>query len=133
MRAVEPWNQSCHRQAGTEEGNQGHEESLAGVVPASGRLRGKKTAGCGGPTSNTEPGAATRCRTHRTLCSSQAGKCQHGDLQLSADEHRDRFKNAAHHASLQDDKRRKMRPGLEGNPSLLGAAVQVDQIRAGPQ
>jgi hypothetical protein len=40
---------------------------------------------------------------------------------LSAREHRDRFKNPAHHASLQDNERRKMRPGLEGSPSSSGA------------
>src|ERR1035437_3621269 len=91
--------------------NKGHEESLAAILPASGRLRGEEAVGCGEPASNTEPAAATHCRTHRTLCSSQAGKCQHRDLQLSARDHRDRFKNAAHHASLQGNERRKMRPG----------------------
>jgi len=37
-------------------------------------------------------------------------KCQHGDLQLSARDHRDRFKNGAHHASLQENERGKVRP-----------------------
>jgi hypothetical protein len=93
--------------------NKGHEESLAGVLLALGGLRGEEATGCGDPASNTEPAATTQCRTHRTLCSSQAGKCQHGDLQLSARDHRDRFKNGAHQASLQENERGKMRPGLE--------------------
>ena len=86
--------------------NRGHEENRARVLPASGRLRGEEAASCGDPASHTEPDAATHCRTHRTLCSSQAGKCQHGDLQLSAHDHRDRFKDGAHHASLQENERR---------------------------
>jgi hypothetical protein len=85
---------------------------LAGVVPASGRLRGEEAAGCGDPASNTEPAATTRCRTHRTLCSSQTGKCQHGNLQLSARDHFYRFKNRAHQASLQENERGKMKAGL---------------------
>lgn len=88
-----------------------HGETLAGVLLASGRLRCEEAAGCGDPASHTEPPASTDCRTHRTLCSDQAGKCQHGDLQLSARDHRDRFKNGAHHASLQDYKRRTITPG----------------------
>ena len=102
--------------------NKGHEESLAGVLPASGRLRGEEAAGCGDPTSNTEPAATTHCRTHRTLCSSQAGECQHGDLQLSARDHRDRFKNGAHQVSLQENERGKMRPGLEIGGQILHTA-----------
>jgi hypothetical protein len=99
--------------------NKGHEESLAGVLLALGRLRGEEATGCGDPASNTEPAATTQCRTHRTLCSNQAGKCQHGDLQLSARDHRDRFKNGAHQASLQENERGKMRPGLETRQILL--------------
>ena len=87
--------------------NKGHEESLAGVLPASGWLRGEEAAGCADSASNTEPDATTRCRTHRTLCSSQAGKCQHGNLQLSARDHCYRFENGAHQASLQENERRK--------------------------
>jgi hypothetical protein len=94
--------------------NKGHEESLAGVLPASDRLHGEEAAGCSDPASNTEPAATANCRTHRTLCSRKTGKCQHGDLQLSARDHRDRFKNGAHQASLQENERGKMRLGLEG-------------------
>src|SRR6266850_3188748 len=90
----------------------GHEESLAAVLPASGRLRCEEAAGCGDPASNKEPAATTHCRTHRTLCSSQTGKCQHGNVQLSARDHRDRFKNGAHPTSLQENERGKVRPGL---------------------
>jgi hypothetical protein len=110
-----------------EGGHKGHEESLAGVLPASGRLRGEEASGCGDPTSSTEPGATTHCRTHRTLCSSQEGKCQHGDLQLSARDHRDRFKNGAHHASLQENERGKMRSVLASggqNPFIIGRGLQ---------
>jgi len=39
--------------AARESENKGHEESLAGVLPASGRLRGKEAAGSADPTSNT--------------------------------------------------------------------------------
>ena len=35
----------------------------------------------------------------------------HGDLQVSAHEHRDRFKDRAQHASLQENERRTMRLG----------------------
>jgi hypothetical protein len=69
--------------------NRGYEENRAGVLSATGRLRGEEAAGCDDPASHTEPDAATHCRTHRTLCSSQAGKCQHGDLQVSARNHLD--------------------------------------------
>ena len=89
--------------------NKGHEESFAGVLPASDRLRGEEAAGCGDPSSDTEPVATTRCRTHRTLRSNQAGKCQHGDLQLSARDHSHRFKNGAHQAGLQENERGEMR------------------------
>src|SRR5206468_6867966 len=75
--------------------NKGNEESLAGVLPASGWLRGEEAAGCADPAPNTEPDATTHCRTHRTLRRSQAGKCQHGNLQLSDRHHRERFKNGA--------------------------------------
>jgi len=94
--------------------NKGHEESLVGVLPASGRLHGEEAAGCSDSASNTEPVATAYCRTHRTLCSRKTGKCQHSDLQLSACDHRDRFKNGAHQASLQENERGKMRLGLEG-------------------
>jgi hypothetical protein len=115
-------NQDCHRQAGARERKQRHEESLAGVLPASGRLRGEEAAGCRDPASHTEPAATTHCRTHRTLRSGQAGKCQHGDLQLSGSNHRDRFKNRAHHVSLQENERGTMRPGLESGSSIFGHA-----------
>jgi hypothetical protein len=94
---------------------------LAGVLPAASRLRGEEAAGCGDSASRTEPDATTHRRTHRTLCSRQAGKCQHRDLQLLAREHRDRFKNGAHHFSLQDNERRKMRPGRSRNRSSSDA------------
>jgi len=94
--------------------NKGHEESLAGVLPASGRLHGEEAAGCSDPASITEPVATAKCRTYRTLCSRKTGKCQHSDLQLSAGDHRDRFKNGAHKTSLQENERGKMRLGLEG-------------------
>lgn len=90
--------------------NKRNEEILAGVLSAPGRLRGEKTAGGHDPASNTEPVAASHCRNHRALRNYQAGKCQHGDLQLSAHDHRDRFKNRAHHAGLQENERRTMRP-----------------------
>ena len=102
--------------------NRGHEENRADVLPASGRLCGEEAAGCGDPASHTESDAANHCRSHRTLCSSQAGKCQHGDLQLSAQDHRDRFKDGAHHPSLQENERRTMRPGLEGKSFIMGRA-----------
>jgi hypothetical protein len=104
--------------------NKRHEENLAGVLPATGRLRGKEAAGCRDPASHSEPAATTHCRTHRTLCSSPAGKCQHGDLQLSARDHRDRFKNRTHKNSLQENERRKVRTGAETGrqiPSSPGA------------
>jgi hypothetical protein len=94
--------------------NKGHEESLAGVLPASGRLHGEEAAGCSDSASDTEPVATAYCRTHRTLCSRKTGKCQHSDLQLSACDHCDRFKNGAHQASLQENERGKMRLALEG-------------------
>jgi hypothetical protein len=94
--------------------NKRHEESLAGVLPASGRLHGEEAAGCSDSASNTEPVATAHCRTHRTLCSRKTGKCQHSDLQLSARDHRDRFKNGAHKAGLQENERGKMRLALEG-------------------
>jgi hypothetical protein len=97
-----------------EDENKGHEESLAGVLPASGRLHGEEAAGCSDPATNTEPVATAHCRTYRTLCSRETGKCQHSDLQLSAGDHRDRFKNGAHKTSLQENERGKMRLGLEG-------------------
>src|SRR5947199_10808687 len=92
---------------------------------------GEEAAGCADPASNTEPDATTRCRTHRTLCSSQAGKCQHGDVQLSARDHRDRFKNGAHATSLQEDERGKMRPGRENGgqpPSSLARALLLERF-----
>jgi len=94
--------------------NKGHGESLAGVLPASGRLHGEKAAGCSDSSSDTEPVATAHCRTYRTLCSRKTGKCQHGDLQLPARDHRDRFKNGAHQTGLQENERGKMRLGLEG-------------------
>jgi len=111
--------------------NKGHEEGLAGVLPASGWLRGEEAASCADPASNTEPDATTRCRTHRTLCGSQAGKCQHGDVQLSARYHRDRFKNGAHPTSLQEDERGKMRPGRENGgqiSSSLARALLLERL-----
>ena len=113
--------------------NREHEENCAGVLPASGRLCGEKAAGCGDPdpashadpASHTESDAAIHCRAHRTLCGSQAGKCQHGDLQVSAHDHRDRFKDGARHASLQENERRAMRPGLEGK-SCVGQNPRPD-------
>jgi len=81
--------------------NRGHEESLAGGLPASGRLRGEEAAGCSDSASYTEPVAAAHGRTDRALCSRQAGKCEQGNLQLSALDHRDRFKNRAHQTGLQ--------------------------------
>jgi len=99
--------------------NKGHEERLAGVVPASGRLRGEEAAGCSDPASNTEPAATAHCRTHRTLCSRQAGKCQHGNLQLSARDHRDRFQNGAHQASLQENERGKMRRTADWRAGIM--------------
>jgi hypothetical protein len=99
--------------------NKGNEETWAGVLPASGRLRGQEAAGCRDPGSNSEPVAAGYRRNHRALCNHQAGKCQHRDLQLSAHDHRDRFKNRAHQAGLQENergKRGKIKPG----PGLWG-------------
>ena len=78
-----------------------HEESLVVVLPATGRLRSQE-AGCG-----TEPVATSHRRNHRTLRNSQAGKCQHSNLQLSARDHYYRFKNGAHQAGLQENERGK--------------------------
>jgi hypothetical protein len=106
--------------------NREHEENCARVLPASGRLCGEKAAGCGDPDpaashadpgSHTESDAAPHCRAHRTLCGSQAGKCQHGHLQVSAHDHRDRFKDGTRHASLQENERRTMRRHWWGNPA----------------
>jgi hypothetical protein len=102
--------------------NKGHEESLAGILPASGRLRGEEAAGGADPASNPEPAATAHCRTHRTLRSSQAGKCQHRDLQLSARDHRDRFKNGTHQNSLQENETGKMRSGYETGRQILSSA-----------
>ena len=85
--------------------NRGHEEMLAGVLFASGRLCGQEAAGCGNPASHTKPAPAARGRTHPTLRGRQAGKCQHGHLQLSPPDHRDRFKNGAYHPNLQSNQR----------------------------
>jgi hypothetical protein len=41
---------------------------------------------------------------------------------VSAHDHRDRFKDGAHHASLQENERRTMRPGLEGKSVIMGRA-----------
>jgi hypothetical protein len=92
--------------------NKRDEETLAGVLPASGRLRGQEAAGCRDSASDTEPVAASHRRNHRTLRNYQAGKCQHRDLQLSAHHHRDRFKDGTHQAGLQENERRIMKPGL---------------------
>jgi hypothetical protein len=114
--------------------NREHEENCARVLPASGRLCGEKAAGCGDPDpaashadpgSHTESDAAPHCRAHRTLCGSQAGKCQHGHLQVSAHDHCDRFKDGTRHASLQENERRTMRPALEGK-SCVGQNPRLD-------
>ena len=117
--------------------NKGHEESFAGVLPASDRLRGEEAAGCGDPSSDTEPVATTRCRTHRTLRSNQAGKCQHGDLQLSARDHSHRFKNGAHQAGLQENERGEMRrqkPGghaerIVDKPEIIPVVGEKSQLQ----
>jgi len=119
------------KRAGKSE-NKRHEESLARGLLAPGRLRCKETAGRGDPASHPEPAAATECRNHRTLCSSQAGKCQYGDLQLHASEHRDRFKNRPHHTGLQENERRKMRVGMWALacwPGLVTCPVTVSPSR----
>jgi hypothetical protein len=113
--------------------NREHEEMCAGVLPASGRLCGEKAAGCGdpdpasgaAPASHTESDAATHCRAHRTLCGNQAGKCQYGDLPVCPHDHRDRFKDGARYASLQENERRTMRLGLEGK-SCVGQNPRPD-------
>jgi hypothetical protein len=84
---------------------------MAGVLSASGRLLGEEAAGCGDPASHTEPAATILCRYHRTLCRRQAGKFQHGNLQLPGRDHRDRFKNGTHQVGLQENERGKVRPG----------------------
>jgi hypothetical protein len=85
--------------------NRGHEDMLAGVLFASGRLCGQEAAGCGNPATHTKPAPAAHGRTHPTLRGRQAGKFQHGHLQLFAPDHRDRFKNGAHHSNLQSNQR----------------------------
>ncbi len=50
-----------------------------------------------------------------TLRNSQAGKCQHGNLQLSARDHFYRFQDGAHQASLQENGSGKMN-GTGANP-----------------
>jgi hypothetical protein len=44
--------------------NRGHEELLAGVLLASGRVRGEEAAGCDNAASCTKPVAALQGRTH---------------------------------------------------------------------
>jgi hypothetical protein len=90
--------------------NKRHGEIVAGAMPASGWLRGEEAAGRGDTRSDSEPVATGDSRSHRTLCRGQAGKCQYGDVQLSARDHCDRFKNRAHQASLQENERGEMRP-----------------------
>jgi hypothetical protein len=46
---------------------------------------------------------------------------------VSARDHRDRFKDGAHHASLQENERRTMRPGLEGKSFMMGARSAVGE------
>jgi hypothetical protein len=91
--------------------NREHEESWTSVLPAFSRLRGEEAAGCAHPAAHSEPVAATHRGTHRTLRSSQAGKCQHSNLHLCARHHRDRFENRAHDTSVQGNERRKINPG----------------------
>ena len=124
-----PCNQDCHRQARARERKQVHEERLAGVLPGSGRLRFEEASGRSDPASNTEPDATGHCRTHRTLCRGQAGKCQHRNLQLSTRDHRDRFENGAHQADLQENERGKMRAVPEArrqisHPRLWAAPLE---------
>ena len=109
--------------------NKGHEQSLARPMPVSGRLRGEKAAGCGDTAAITKPAATTYCRTHRTLCSGQARECQHGDLQLSARNHGDRFKDTSRHVGLQDDERRIIKARVEAPLELYGAYWRTDEYR----
>ena len=85
--------------------NKGYEESWPHILLASGWLCSEEAAGCGDPGSDTESTAAAYGRTDRTLRGRQAGKQQHGDLQLPAPYHRDRFKNGTHQAGLQNSER----------------------------
>jgi hypothetical protein len=103
-------NQDCHRQSVTRARKQRHEQSLAGVLPPACRLCGEEAAGCGDRASPTEPVATGHCRNHQTLCHSRARKRQHGNLPLSGRDHRDRFKDGAHDATLQENERRTVRP-----------------------
>jgi hypothetical protein len=89
--------------------NRGHEENLARGLPAPGWLRSEEAAGCGNPAADTERGTARHCRNHPILRGRKAGEWQHCDLQLSARDYLDRFKNGPHHSGLQEDERREMR------------------------
>jgi len=122
---VQPSKVAIDRQARESE-NKKHEETLVVVLPASGRLRSQE-AGCG-----TEPVATSHCRNHRTLRNSQAGKCQHGNLQLFACDHCYRFKNRAHQASLQENERRKMKSGigLEGKSYFCSKSICDALVRS---
>ena len=110
-------NQDCHRQSVTRARKQRHEQSLAGFLPPSGRLCGEEAAGCGDRASPSEPVATGHCGNHQTLCHSRAGKRQYGNLPLSGLDHRDRFKDGAHDATLQENERRTVRPA-QRNGSL---------------